>query len=173
MQDRVIEPGEFEAVWGHISSCAGTWRIPVLASQSDSGADARMVVLRDADSAAHSLRFYTDRRSHKHSQMEAEPDVCLVFWSPEEKLQVRAYGRTQEVRDRELLDELWKQMPPEQKALYLLDVSDGHEEEGRENFTAFDVELSVLRCLWLREGGNLATRFDRHGDEWQAHAERP
>ncbi|MBU6258857.1 MAG: pyridoxamine 5'-phosphate oxidase family protein [Burkholderiales bacterium] len=57
------------------------WRIGVLASAGDDGADARSVVLREFDAATRELSIYTDARSPKVQQLGADPRATLVLWS--------------------------------------------------------------------------------------------
>jgi len=58
------------------------WRTPVLASiDADGWPDARTVVLRQVDALAGQLTFYTDSRSPKVPQLQAQAQAMLVFWS--------------------------------------------------------------------------------------------
>ncbi|MCY7314363.1 MAG: pyridoxamine 5'-phosphate oxidase family protein [Rubrivivax sp.] len=57
------------------------WRLGVLATVDGEAADARSVVLRDIDAAAHTLLMYTDARSPKAQQLVAHPQGTLVLWS--------------------------------------------------------------------------------------------
>lgn len=163
-------------IWRLLARSGNGWDLPALATQSAEGADVRIIVKRAVDVDERMITFYTDRRSHKRGHLQAEPVVCLLFWSPDEQIQVRAYGRAHEVRDKARLDAGWKSLRADQKALYAAELrpeADDDNEEGRENFTAFDVEISVLRCLWLGEAGNRAMRFEWHGDHWSSEEERP
>ena len=63
-----------------------------LATASPDGApDARVVLLKGAD--ARGFTFYTDYRSAKGRQLDANPRAALVFWWAELERQVRASGR--------------------------------------------------------------------------------
>jgi pyridoxamine 5'-phosphate oxidase len=66
------------------------WRTPVLASTTLQGLpDARTVVLREADAHSAQLRFYSDGRSAKVSQLVDRPHAALVFWSKRLNWQLR------------------------------------------------------------------------------------
>lgn len=66
------------------------WRTPVLASVGADGLpDARTVVLRQADAQAGQLTFYTDSRSPKVAQLQAQDSAMLVFWSSRLSWQLR------------------------------------------------------------------------------------
>lgn len=61
---------------------AHPWRTPVLATVGGAaGVDGRVVVLREADAAAHELILFTDARSPKAGQIAAHPAGMLVLWS--------------------------------------------------------------------------------------------
>jgi pyridoxamine 5'-phosphate oxidase len=67
------------------------WRSPVLATIARSGTpNARTVVLRKTDAAAHSFDFYTDSRSPKVAELIAQPCATLLFWSTRLNWQLRA-----------------------------------------------------------------------------------
>ena len=67
------------------------WRTPVLASTDADGLpDARTVVLRQVDAVDGQLTFYTDSRSPKVPQLQAQAQAMLVFWSARLGWQLRA-----------------------------------------------------------------------------------
>ena len=66
------------------------WRTPVLAcTDADGLADARAVVLRQVDATAEQLTFYTDSRSPKVAQLQAQDAAVLVVWSARLSWQLR------------------------------------------------------------------------------------
>jgi hypothetical protein len=66
------------------------WRTPVLACiDADGLPDARTVVLRQVDAQAGQLTFYTDSRSPKVAQLQAQGAAMLVFWSTRLSWQLR------------------------------------------------------------------------------------
>jgi pyridoxamine 5'-phosphate oxidase len=68
----------------------------VLATAGADGApDARTVLLKGAD--ARGFAFYTDYRSAKAGQLDANPRAALVFWWAELERQVRVVGRAERV----------------------------------------------------------------------------
>lgn len=177
MQETGVDVADDVAdIWALLKKAGSGWDLPALATQTAEGADARIVIKRAVDAETRMITFFTDRRSHKRGHLQAEPAVCLLFWSPDDQLQLRAYGRAHEVRDRQRLDHGWNSLRDDQKALYAAELRPdpaADNEKGRENFTAFDVEISLLRCLWLRQEGNRAMRYEWHGDQWTAEEERP
>lgn len=66
------------------------WRTPVLATgDADGLPDARTVVLRAADRASQTVKVFTDQRSPKVAQLQANPQAQLVFWCPNRQWQLR------------------------------------------------------------------------------------
>ena len=66
------------------------WRTPVLACIDANGLpDARTVVLRQVDAVAGQLTFYTDSRSPKVAQLQAQASAMLVCWSARLSWQLR------------------------------------------------------------------------------------
>src|SRR5690349_17434654 len=81
-------------VWAELTHAADTrghgWRTPVLATVGGSaGCDARVVVLREVQADQRELVFYTDARSPKAAQIEANPAAVMVMWSAELGWQLR------------------------------------------------------------------------------------
>jgi hypothetical protein len=64
-------------------------RTAVLATASDRGAEARVVVLRGADRTAGLTWLYTDAESPKIAQIATHPGGTLVFWEPASGRQLR------------------------------------------------------------------------------------
>jgi len=58
-------------------------------TRAGGGADARSVVLREVAPAKRRLVFFTDARSAKVQQIEAQPEGVLVMWSRELSWQLR------------------------------------------------------------------------------------
>jgi len=84
------------------------WRIPVLASVGlDGSVQARTVVLRRVDVEAKRLLFYTDRRSPKVLELNANSAATLVFWSRRLSWQVRARVTTRTLDAGPLVDSAW------------------------------------------------------------------
>jgi pyridoxamine 5'-phosphate oxidase len=82
-----------DACWHELARAAHErshdWHVMVLATVDGDRADARSVVLRDVDSEARSLLFYTDSRSAKVEQLRRYPGATLVGWHRERCWQLR------------------------------------------------------------------------------------
>lgn len=95
----MIELNEFhtlsQQLWSELEQAVTDrthgWRTPVLATVAADGLpDARTVVLRKADRASQRFKVFTDQRSPKVAQLQANPDAQLVFWCPDRQWQLRA-----------------------------------------------------------------------------------
>jgi pyridoxine/pyridoxamine 5'-phosphate oxidase len=85
-----------EFVWSQLTAGlsvrAHPWRVGVLASTSDTGPDARVVVLRGCDRATGTLTFHTDMRSLKWPQILTDCRVSWVFYDAAQAVQLRVFG---------------------------------------------------------------------------------
>jgi general stress protein 26 len=85
------------------------WRTPVLASADADGLpDARTVVLRQVDAVAAQLTFYTDSRSPKVAQLQAQASAMLVFWSARLSWQLRVRVACSVITSGPEVDTLWQ-----------------------------------------------------------------
>ena len=152
-----------DEIWQQLQAGTGPWRTPVLASaMPDGGADARVVVVRGVSVADRELVFFTDCRSGKMAQLEADSAVCMVVHDDARGLQVRLYGHARREHEPALLDAWWQGLAAHQRALYAAgDTGDAHAEnaKGRGNFAAFHVIVTRFHCLWIDAAGNRAARF--------------
>lgn len=175
-----MQPDELEKapgdIWQYLLAGNGAWRTPIIASaNSGGGADARTVVLRSVVPAERELVFFTDRRSRKLAQLQADPAVCLVIHDTERHVQARLYGRALREHDVSLLDDWWRGLAEHQRVHYQVDAfSDADDnEKGRENFAAFRVVIHRFHCLWLQDAGDLAAEFEWRNGQWEGNAVRP
>ena len=85
------------------------WRTPVLASADADGLpDARTVVLRQVDAVAAQLTFYTDSRSPKVAQLQAQAPAVLVFWSARLSWQLRVRVTCSVITSGPEVEALWQ-----------------------------------------------------------------
>jgi general stress protein 26 len=85
------------------------WRTPVLASADADGLpEARTVVLRQVDAVAGQLTFYTDSRSPKVAQLQAQASAVLVFWSARLNWQLRVRVTCSVITSGPEVEALWQ-----------------------------------------------------------------
>ena len=74
-----------QACWQQLAACsadkAHPWRLMGLATLDGDAADLRNVVIREVDTQARTLMFFTDARSPKVAQITAQPRAALLAWS--------------------------------------------------------------------------------------------
>lgn len=84
------------------------WRTPVLATVGlDGHPQARTVVLRHADAGHSALRLYTDSRSPKVAELEAQPRITMVFWSKRLSWQLRVQAQASVLRSGPEVTDVW------------------------------------------------------------------
>ncbi len=80
--------------------------ICMMSTQFEGGIRARPMEAR-IDRAEGLIWFLTDIRAAKDDEVEAWPDICLVFIDPEEKVYLSVSGRAEVVHDRAKISSLW------------------------------------------------------------------
>lgn len=65
---------------------------PVVATASGDGPQARVMILRSVDVAAHQLTFHTDTRSAKTLELATDARMAVTFYDAARKLQLRVSG---------------------------------------------------------------------------------
>ncbi len=158
------------------------WRTPVLATASDTGADARTVVLRETDAEARELRLFTDARSAKVGQIQRQPQGTLVMWSRRLSWQLRVKVQLQVQVDGLAVASRWarmKQSPAAQD--YLSPLAPGSslapgsapkgEDTGRAlpergHFAVVTAQVLAIDWLELHAEGHRRALFDAVGGRW-------
>jgi len=106
------------------------WRTPVLATSTFDGMpNARTVVLRKFIPAAinanssttddhngGTLEIYTDRRSPKVTELQQQPEACLVFWSAKLSWQLRVKVTVSIQTEGQHVESLWQAVKQTQAA---------------------------------------------------------
>ena len=172
----------WDALERGVASSRHAYHTPVVATcDPDDQPDARVVVLRRVDRDRRALMFHSDARSPKVQQLRHRPTASWVFWSPPEKVQLRAVGVCSVHLDDELADRQWDASTAASRRCYLAphppsetadapaanlpeDVRDAvpsadRVEAGRGNFAVVRTELRRLDWLYLHHTGHRRARF--------------
>lgn len=153
---------------------------PVVASIADGAPDARVMVLRNADRAAASLRFHTDARSPKCAALDGAP-VSVLAYHPGEAVQLRVGGTARIVRDGAMVDAIWAQSTPFARRCYLVEAAPGAPLPGpgsglpgwveghkpteadllpaRANFAILSIDVTRIDWLHLAQAGHRRALF--------------
>lgn len=98
-----------------VADAASPARYLVLATCAQTGAAARLVVLRDADQSNAALTFFTHAASKKVSELSRDPRAEIVLWDPVDLFQVR-FAVT--VGMKAVTQEVWNSFGPNTRLNY-------------------------------------------------------
>ena len=88
-----------------------SWRTPVLSTLAiDGGVNSRTVVLRGVDDAASKLTVYTDARSLKVAELNANSKAVFVFWSQRLHWQLRVKVNISILTTGQQVETLWERV---------------------------------------------------------------
>lgn len=147
---------------------------------AEARAQARMVVLRAADRATRSLEFHTDTRSPKWLELSANPEVTVLGFSPQARLQLRLQGTIERHGPgSERADAAWARLPGRTRMTYaggppgderafeaMGELPEPHDEaEGKARFGVLSFRARTLDWFELRQQDNRRAlfRYDETG----------
>lgn len=156
---------------------------PVLATtRQDGGANARVVVLRDADAVRRRLRIHTDARAAKSRELAVRGDATLVAYHPAMRVQLRVRLRAVVHHKDQVTRDAWRNTSMAGRRCYLSMTGPGakasgpdsglpatvrrrnpdpaESEAGFENFAVVLGRVTEMDWLWLRAEGHLRAVFD-------------
>ena len=151
------------------------WRTPVLASVDPDGLpDARTVVLRQVDALAGQLTFYTDSRSPKVAELQANPAAVLVFWNRRLQWQLRVGVQAAVHTDGPRVEAAWARVSQSAAAGdYLSAHPPGSVLEpseatatGQHNFAVVTAQVEHWDWLELSRHGHRRARLVDRGVQW-------
>jgi len=152
------------------------WRMAVLATLDQGAADARSVVLRDLELQSRTLLIYTDSRSPKAQQMQAQPLGKLVLWSEPlgwqlrlsvsltlETSGLRVSSRWAQLKLTPAAHDYLSPLPP---GSVLSGATPAPERTSRDHFAVIAARVDAVDWLELRPEGQRRARFDAAGAAW-------
>jgi hypothetical protein len=150
------------------------WRVMTLATLDEGRADARSVVVRDADATTRTLLFYTDDRSAKVRQLRDCPQATLVAWSRSLSWQLRLQVVLTLMDDGLEVSSRWARVKLSPSAQdYLAALPPGTpvdhfvpERGSREHFAVVRAEVQVMDWLELHLDGHRRARFGAGVASW-------
>ena len=160
------------------------FRFPVLATRTENGVDARILVLRQAEEAGRTLEFHTDRRSAKINQLAQNNSMTWVFYDAQHKLQLRIGGSGGLCTDSSVVDARWNELRSHTKRAYAQQLTPGtlvdeivdgapcahieDPEQGRSNFAVVRCVVSEIEWLLLSRGGHQSAIVSYAGEGWSS-----
>ncbi len=195
--DQIEYDGINQAAWQRLSDAADDpshpMRLLTLATIDEQGRpDARILVLRGANSQLRCLWFHTDARSAKAAQLDRCPHACAIGYDPRDGVQLRIRGNVKLHRDSELAERHWEQMEFHVRHLYADPFKPGealmrpdprmrlHRDqlaadnlaEGRRNFAVIELIIDEIEWLQVSNIGDQRAVM-RAADGWQVTALAP
>lgn len=169
-----------EAGMANRTSAAHT---PVVATVDANGLpQMRIMVLREANRQSGRLRFHTDARSNKVSEICRGCAANVLFYNPEEKSQIRLSGTVCVETIGETSDAAWRQSTPFARRCYMAEAAPGtinsHPTSGlpdwiegkqpveadltdaRANFAVLWFKVQTLEFLYLANAGHRRAKWD-------------
>lgn len=150
------------------------WRVMALATVDGNEPDARSVVLREVDAAERTLMFFTDSRSPKVAQIEAQPVALLLAWSQRLSWQLRLKVQLGVETDGLEVSSRWARLKLTPAAQdYLSPLAPGSlvdtwvpDRASRGHFAVVTATVTSLDWLELHAEGHRRARFDAEGARW-------
>ena len=102
-----------------ISESAHPYRTFSLASVDDKSPKVRTVVLRDFSKQNNYFEFHSDIRSPKLAELKNNNNFSALFYSSQNKVQIRFSGKTKFFYDCSETTKRWKQVTPSSKRCYM------------------------------------------------------
>ena len=135
----------------------------------------RNIVIRDFSEKKLTIRFHTDKRSSKISDIQNNNKISLLGYERKDKLQIRFDTEATILDSDEFLLDIWKSMYPMSRECYRVIESPGSkiksledikfEEEddqglnGFENFVAVSCDIQSIEVLYLHHAGHLRASY--------------
>lgn len=150
-----------------------------MATASADVPDARVMVLRAVDRAAHTLVFYTDVRAAKVAVLAANPRVAVTGYDLATRLQLRLHGDASVATGGSAVDAAWAALPGHGRTAYQSIDSPGTPvghpptaprvppDGGRARFAVVTVVLDRFEWLDLAAPGHRRAVYVRDGAAWR------
>ncbi|MDO6820517.1 pyridoxamine 5'-phosphate oxidase family protein [Zobellia sp. 1_MG-2023] len=152
------------------------FRFFTLATMGKSGTPSqRTVVFRHFNDNL-SLVFYTDKRSQKVKDIENKADVSLLFYHPENLLQIVIKGKASKITKPEILKEYWSAVPDSNKKDYTTQVAPGSiikapdtitYLDDRNHFCAIEIVPDTIEYLKLKRPNHIRVLFSKTDASWE------
>ncbi len=163
-----------------VTDRTSAFHAPAVANVGLDGApQQRSMILRDVDTAARTLRFYTDARSAKMAGLRNNQHVSVLAYDARSQLQLRLNGRVRFESGTPLADNIWKNLHDRSRMTYAQSIAPGQSvftpthgapppatgnadlltATARENFCLLIVDIDCLDWVLLSRNGNRRARF--------------
>jgi len=181
-------------IWNALGEAAGRpdhpFRFPAVATTNRLDSSVRTVVLRQADPDYRRLVFFTDLRSPKIREIEANEQVQWLFYHFSQGVQIRATSAAMVYRQDAMARGFWDALPLANRLNYcaseppgspLAELGNGLPAElkrpnvsaedleiGYQNFAAVACEIDVFDWLWLGPEGSRRASIRWTGEKYSS-----
>ena len=165
-----------------VKNRSSEFRTPVFICGNDKDLDGRVVVLRKADQQNNFIQYHSDIRSSKIEKIKKNPNCSILFYSKEEKIQLRIKAECAVNHDNEITKESWEKTGHISRKCYLVTNGPGTESEkptsgldnkfdnfdftkeeseaGYKNFCVIRCNIKSIEWLYLAAKGHRRALFD-------------
>ena len=165
-----------------VKNRSSEFRTPVFICGNDKDLDGRVVVLRKADQQNNFIQYHSDIRSSKIEKIKKNPNCSILFYSKEEKIQLRVKAECAVNHDNEITRESWEKTGHISRKCYLVTNGPGTEsdkptsgldnkfdnfdftkeesEVGYKNFCVIRCNIKSIEWLYLAAKGHRRAFFD-------------
>lgn len=179
MLNQILEDLKNEVKFGYLKK-KHPFRYPSLASIEDSTPTQRTVVLRDTTDDFE-LVMFTDERSDKIKQFEANPHASLLFYNHKKLLQVKVEGKIKMIRSGKEYENYWSRVQGKSQKDFItknppgtpIDNPDHVEyKEDKHHFCLLKLVPERMEYLELKRPNHIRAVFDR-SNNWEGQFLNP
>ena len=178
-------------IWDLLSKAvkdrSSEFRTPVFICGYDKDLHGRVVVLRNADQKNNFIQYHSDIRSSKIEKIKKNPKCSILFYSKEEKIQLRVKVNCEVNYNNDITKESWEKTGHISRKCYLVANSPGTESEkptsgldnifdnfdftkeqseaGYKNFCVIKCKIQSIEWLYLAAKGHRRALLNFNGSK--------
>jgi len=145
-----------------------------LATTNNDKVSVRTIVLRNCNKKDLYISFHTNNTSKKIKEIKKNPNVECLFYSKNEKIQIRISGIAKIFNDDHICHKIWKNLKQDARNCYLIDKKSGslinspadvhqeHNNEASKNFSLININIKKIEWLYLSSSGHRRVSFNEH-----------
>ncbi|MEK9727123.1 MAG: pyridoxamine 5'-phosphate oxidase family protein [Candidatus Margulisiibacteriota bacterium] len=152
--------------------------------------DLRTVVSRGVNSEFDQVRVHSDQRSLKNQQLQQHKDVALLYYSPQQKLQVRLKGKATVVNHGDINTDFFASSTPHSQICYAYPLAPGTpidlpkketmfneinvsqidqiKPQALANFSHIIIHFNSADILWLNRRGHIRVASQLTDSGWNS-----
>lgn len=182
----LIESDCWQRIHGGLRSYRDDYRQAFISNVSGGFPKIRTITMRHVWVAERRLAFHVDYRKEMISEFKKDPRVTWLFYSSDQRIQIRCSGLMHIETDTALVDASWEATNTGSRKSYMAPLAPGSEsatytsgwpagledrkpdlgesEVGRPNFSVAITQVHSMDWVWLHYQGQRRARFDYNAD---------